>query len=97
MWARISRYQFPPDESDHAVERFELAVDAISAQPGLERADIFVNRASGAGITVTVWESRDALKASAEAADRLRDEIALDLSGWIQGIEEYELVLSRTF
>lgn len=97
MWARVSRYQFPPDEADHVLEQFERAIAAFSSQPGLKRTEIFVNRTSGAGISVTMWETREAMKASEEAADRLRDDIALELSGWIQAVEEYELVASRDF
>ena len=97
MWARISRYQFPPDETDEAVRRFEQAVAAIASRPGLRRTDVYVNRDSGAGISVTLWESREALKASEEAANALRSGIALDLTGWIQDVEEYELARSDEF
>ena len=96
MWARVTTFQFPPDEVDHAVERFNAAVDAFASQPGLERVDVFVNHRTGAGITITLWTSQDAMKASEDEADRLRGEIAVELVGWIQAVEEYELVRSET-
>ena len=37
------------------------------------------------------------MKASADAADRIRDEIALELTGWIQNVEEYEVRRSDAF
>ena len=97
MWARVSRYQFPPLEVESVIEYFDAALAVFSTQPGLKRADVYVNRDSGAGITITVWESRDAMKASEEAADQVRDEIALQLTGWIQDVEEYELARSASF
>jgi heme-degrading monooxygenase HmoA len=96
MWARVTTYQFPPDEVDHAVVQFNLAMDSFASQPGLERADVLVNRKNGAGITITVWNSREAMKASEDEADRLRSEIALEFAGWIQAVEEYELARSGT-
>jgi len=95
MWARVTTFQFPPDDVERAVEQFDKAVDAFAGQPGLERTDVFVNRRTGAGITITLWKSRDAMTASEDEADRLRGEIAVELVGWIQAVDEYELVRSE--
>jgi heme-degrading monooxygenase HmoA len=96
MWARITTFQFPADEVETAIGQLNAAVDAFSGQPGIERFDVFVNRRTGAGITITFWKDREALKASEDEADRLRGEIALEVAGWIQSVEEYELVRSET-
>jgi heme-degrading monooxygenase HmoA len=97
MWARVSRYQFPATRAGEIVEHFNRAVDAFSEQPGLRRADVLVNRKSGAGITITVWESEESMRASEDDADRWRSGIALELAGWVQAIEEYELARSEPF
>jgi hypothetical protein len=94
MWARVSRYQFPAAEVERVIDYINASADAFSPQPGLKRLDVFVSRKSGAGISVTVWESIDAMKASEEEANRVREDIALELIGWIESVEEYELVRS---
>jgi heme-degrading monooxygenase HmoA len=94
MWARVSRYQFPAAEVDRVIDYMNTSAAAFSAQPGLKRLDVLVSRKSGAGISISVWESLEAMKASEEEADRLREDIALELIGWVQGVEEYELVRS---
>jgi hypothetical protein len=43
-------------------------------------------------MTITLWESEDAMRASEDEADRLRQDIALELIGWVQSVDEYELV-----
>ncbi len=96
MWARVSRYQFPAAEIDDVIEGLNAGIDEIDGAAGLERADVYVSRKSGAGITITIWNSVEAMKASEEAANRLREGVALDLIGWIQSVEEYELVRSDT-
>jgi heme-degrading monooxygenase HmoA len=97
MWARVSRYQFPAAEVENVIEQFGAGADAISSQPGLKRVDVFVSRKSGAGMTISVWDSAEAMKASEDEADRLRQEIALELIGWVQSVEEYELVRSDAY
>lgn len=96
MWARVTRYQFPAAAVDRVIDQFNAAAEAISAESGLKRVDVLVSRKSGAGISISVWESVEAMKASEDAADRLRQEIALELIGWVQSVEEYELVRSDT-
>jgi heme-degrading monooxygenase HmoA len=94
MWARVSRFQFPAAEVEKVIDRFNDAVDAFAAPPGLRRTDVLLSRKSGAGMAITVWDTREAMDASSEEADRLREEIALELIGWIQSVEEYEVVRS---
>jgi heme-degrading monooxygenase HmoA len=94
MWARVSRYQFPAVDVDRVIDYMNASADAFSTQPGLKRLDVYVSRKSGAGISITVWENLDAMKASEEEADRVREDIALELIGWVQSVEEYELVRS---
>jgi heme-degrading monooxygenase HmoA len=92
MWARVSRYQFPAAEVERVIEHFGAGAEEIEKQPGLKRVDVFVSRKSGAGMTISVWESLEAMKASDEKAEQLREAIALELIGWIQSVDEYELV-----
>ena len=92
MWARVTTYQVPVAEVEQLIEQFNAGADTISAQPGLQRVEVLVSRKSGAGMTITVWENEDAMRASEDEADRLRQDIALELIGWIQRVDEYELV-----
>ena len=96
MWARVSRYQFPAAEVERVIEHFNSSSEEFARQPGLELLDVYVSRKSGAGMTVSLWETFDAMKASEEEADRVREDITLDLIGWVESVEEYEVVRSET-
>jgi hypothetical protein len=93
---RVTRFQFPAADAERAVEQLNVALDRLSKK-GLERVDILVNSKTGAAITVALWESEEALTASEAEAEEIRSELALELTGWIQGVERYELVRSETF
>ena len=91
MWARVSTYQFPSENVDRTVDRFNEALGSL-AEPGLKRAELLVDRTSGKGMTITVWESEDALQASVEAANRIRSGAADAAGASILDVQHYELV-----
>lgn len=92
MWVRASSYALPATDVDRAIEKFNQRLDAFLQQPGLRRIELFVNRANGAAMTVTLWASKEAMDASAEYAEHLREEVVLEVIGWTQRVNEYELV-----
>jgi len=94
MWARITTFQFPVDAVDLAIQEVHKAIDAFHGRPGLVRIDLYANRKSGAAITISLWETAEAMRASDDAADDWRHEIALEVTGWIQQLAEYELIRS---
>ncbi len=52
-----------------------------------------VDRHSGKTLGITFWESEEAMRASEEVANRLREESAEAGSGTIAGVERYEVGL----
>lgn len=92
MHARVSTYQFAPDAVDRAIEQFEQAMGELDE---MKEGVVLVDRASGKGMTITYWESEEALTSSRQAADRVRGAAARAASGSIQSVEEYEVGLKR--
>jgi hypothetical protein len=43
-------------------------------------------------MTVSHWASKEAMDASAEYAEHLREDVVLEVIGWTQRVNEYELV-----
>jgi heme-degrading monooxygenase HmoA len=50
-----------------------------------------LDRQSGKSLTVTLWESEGAMRASEQEADRLRQESAEAASETVEGVERYEV------
>jgi hypothetical protein len=50
-----------------------------------------VDRETGKAMSITIWESEDALKASAAKADELRSQAASSGGGEIESVENYEI------
>lgn len=91
MWARVSTYQLPADDVDAAIQRFNQALGDVN-EPGLERAELLVDRSSGKALTITVWSSEETLQASVEAANQIRDSAAEEASVSILDVSHYEIL-----
>ena len=97
MHARVSTLE------GGSIDQIESGVRVLREQviPAAQQIEGFMgvislaDRASGKGITITLWESEEALHASEEAANQLRQEAADALQASIASVERYEVVLSE--
>jgi hypothetical protein len=96
MFARAVRFQFPPDDLAHAEDELMRAVREFrKAHAGLERFDVYVNRQTGAALTVSLWREYEQMRAASDDAGDAREDVALETVGWVERVEEYELVDSH--
>jgi len=91
MWARVARYEVEPERIDAAIEGFEAASQALLELRGTEGGYLLVDREDGSAITVTFWDSRDALTASEVAAAGLRRRAMEDAQGSVASVGVYEV------
>ena len=95
--ARVSTYQFGAERVDEARTSFEGALRSLQDMEGIEEALLLVDRDSGKGITITTWKSEDALRASEQAADEVRQQAATLAGGEITSVERYEIAMRQSF
>ena len=88
MHARVSSYE---GDVERLVEGFRQQADLVRRLDGFERAFLFVDRTGGRAVTVTLWDSEQALDASASRAAHLRDEATETADAKIGSVDSYEL------
>jgi heme-degrading monooxygenase HmoA len=67
MFARIGTWQGSPEDLENWVVRAgEVVKPNVQHQPGLAAAYWLVDREGGKGLTITFWESEEAMRASEE-------------------------------
>jgi heme-degrading monooxygenase HmoA len=91
MHARVSRYS---GDADRLKEGFEAATSELERIDGFAQAFFLTDRTSGRAISITMWESREALDASAEAAHRMRTRASEPSDATIEAVESYDVVLT---
>ena len=97
MWVRVSRSE--GGSADHFEEGMSYMEEKILPAArqmrgwqgvlGLSSAD------RSSGLTLTFWESEEAMRASEEEANRIRGEAAQASGDTIAGVERYEVVFSE--
>ncbi len=94
MYARVNMFEGPPDLVDQALGFVqEQVLPELRQQDGFKGLVGLVDRQSGKVIGVTLWESEQAMRASEEAADRLRRESAEAGGETIASVDRCEVVI----
>ena len=88
MFARVSTYR---GDGDRLLEGFADVSAPLEAIDGFSRAYFMVNRESGKGMSITIWDSEEALLASVAKADELRQRGAAAGGAEIESVEHYEI------
>jgi heme-degrading monooxygenase HmoA len=94
MYARVNRFRLGDQDIDETTRIAEdKLVPQVRALPGFAGLQSLVNRSTREELTITFWETEEAMRDSEGGANRLRGESA-DLTGTeIVSVERYEVVL----
>ena len=91
MHARVSTYA---GQADELVKGFESVTGPLEHLEGFSKAYFLVDRAGGRGMSITLWESAEALEASAERASQMREQATDQAGASIQSVENFEVALT---
>jgi heme-degrading monooxygenase HmoA len=91
MFARVSRYR---GDADRLRAGFESVTGELERLDGFAQAFFLTDRASSRAMSITLWETEEALNASAEAAHRMRTRATAPADATIEGVENYDVVLT---
>jgi len=98
LYARVATFESDPAKVDDAINLVRAEVESGDTSPGLEGAKMLmlVNRESGNGLGVTLFDSEDAMR----RGDQALDATSLGMSERRTSVEFYEVpvqtVMSRT-
>lgn len=94
MYARVSTY-------DGGVEDYDASLDAmrsdiaprVRAMEGSVGLLSMIDRSTGRALSITLWESEEAMAASREAANQVRSQAAASMGSRIVDVTEFEVGL----
>lgn len=98
MWVRMSTLQGSPDQSDQDIEQMhkvmrENILPAARQMDGFKGVISLGDKSSGKGVTLTFWETEAAMRASEDAANKLRQQAAEETDEEISAVERYEVYI----
>jgi heme-degrading monooxygenase HmoA len=92
MHARVSIYH--GNEPDTFEEGLKGVAPQLESIDGFSHALFLIDRESGKAMSITVWDSEAALKASAERANQLRQQATQPSGASIDSVEQYEVAMT---
>ena len=92
MFARVARYEVPPERMDEAVEAFREAVTEITGLEGLQGGSVLTDAEDGVIISLTYWNSRAAMEDSEVKAAGLRRQAAKRVDGTVVSVHCLDVV-----
>ena len=93
MFARVSTYELEQGRASEAMAAFEPAIEGIRQLDGFVDGFFLVERDGLNAMTVTLWESLDAMERSRIAASRARSDAAHEAGATVTSSYEYEVGL----
>ena len=94
MYARLTTLEGPPDRIDDAIRYTqEQVLPQLQQMDGFKGFIALGDRQSGKVRGVALWESEEALRATDEAASRLRGGVADATGGRVADVEQYEVAV----
>ena len=95
MFARATFGEASPERLEKMIhEILEHVLPAVRMQEGFKGGTILVQRGSGKVLTVSLWESEQAMDATEEAAHWLRVFSAEAAGGMVTGVGRYDVLFS---
>ena len=91
MFARVTTYELEEGRASESIEAFEPAIARVRELDGFLDALFLVERDGRHAITMTLWESLDALERSRVTASRARNESAREVAAEVTSTYELEV------
>jgi heme-degrading monooxygenase HmoA len=96
MYGRLTTLQGSPDSMDQALAQLrEKVMPAAQQMDGFKGMIAFGDRSTGKTLTFTLWETEEAMTASEEAGNRLRQAAAEATSSQVGQVERFEVVFDQ--
>jgi len=93
MFARVTISETSPDKVDLAIKVIkEDIVPAAKKVPGFKGGYWLGDKTTGKGVTITIFESEQALKESEDTTKKIRSEAAKKIGASISSVERFEVL-----
>jgi heme-degrading monooxygenase HmoA len=91
MFARVSRYR---GDAELLRAGFDAAAPELEQLDGFEQAFFLADREHSRAMSITLWDSAEAMDASAERAHAMRTRATEPANASIESVESYEVLLN---
>ena len=91
MFARVSRYH---GDADLLQQGFSSVTSELEQLDGFAKAYFLVDRTHSSALSITLWETAEAMKASAQRAHEMRSRATDQADASTESVESFEVILT---
>ena len=91
MFARVTTYELAAGRASESIDAFQPAIDQVRGLEGLVDAYFMVERDGRHAMTMTLWESLDAMERSRVPASTARTDAASIVAAEVTSTYEFEV------
>jgi hypothetical protein len=93
MHARLTRFKGDPAKLEEGIRLIkEQVIPSAKKMAGFKGGYWLIDRKSGAGFALTLFDSEAAVQASEEASKKLRDQVTSTGVSQVTAVERYEVI-----
>ena len=92
MFARVSAYRADQD-TDRLLEGFQETIGALQLVDGFSHAYFLIDRDAGTAVSMTIWESEDAMEASEAGGEDRRRHRSRTGAASVESVDHYRVGL----
>ena len=93
MHARLTRFKGDPAKLEEGIRLIkEQVIPSAKKMAGFKGGYWLIDRKSGTGFALTLFDSEAAVQASEEASKKLRDQVASTGVSQVTAVERYEVI-----
>jgi heme-degrading monooxygenase HmoA len=93
VYARLAKYEVPPDNVDVAIDGFREAGAVLQDLDGMIGGYLLVDEESGETISITLWDNQVAMAGSGTQAASLRQAALREANGAVVSVAEYQVAV----
>jgi heme-degrading monooxygenase HmoA len=94
MFARVTIAQGAPERLDDTLRTIrEQVLPMFQGQAGFQHLHVLIDRQNGRGLSVSLWESREALAQAEAAVNQMRGQVAQTIGMAPLATEVYEVAI----
>jgi heme-degrading monooxygenase HmoA len=92
VYARVSTYAGTAEDFYRGLEKVKSALmPRVQEMPGYKGAISLIDRSTGKSLSITLWDSEEALRASRQPSNQMRSEAVAMSPVEILTVEEYDV------
>jgi heme-degrading monooxygenase HmoA len=95
MYARATWFEGPADQVEARVAEYPQRMQSIKEASGCIGIAALVNRETGAGISVTYWDTQESMLATEAAGEKIRAQVLAEGGPQVRDVDRFEVILQE--